>query len=103
TPATIAATVRITVRGDAAWESARRGTSRGGKGGLWGCRARTSANVPGYIAGAHGWRMKALITGGAGFIGRNLAHRLHGEGHEVTVVDNLFLGRKENVPVGVRF
>lgn len=47
--------------------------------------------------------MKALITGGAGFIGGNLAHRLKREGHDVTAVDNLFLGRKENLPSGVHF
>ncbi len=32
---------------------------------------------------------KATITGGAGFIGANLAARLLGEGHEVTIFDNL--------------
>ena len=33
--------------------------------------------------------MKILITGGAGFIGSNLALRLCSEGHAVTVLDNL--------------
>ncbi len=33
--------------------------------------------------------MKLLITGGAGFIGANLARLAHAEGHEVTVVDKL--------------
>jgi CDP-paratose 2-epimerase len=33
--------------------------------------------------------LKALITGGAGFIGCNLAHRLIGRGDTVTVFDNL--------------
>jgi CDP-paratose 2-epimerase len=33
--------------------------------------------------------LKALITGGAGFIGSNLARRLVAEGHHVTVYDNL--------------
>lgn len=33
--------------------------------------------------------MKVLITGGAGFIGSNLAERLLGEGHGVTIADNL--------------
>ena len=32
---------------------------------------------------------RILITGGAGFIGANLANRLIGEGHEVTLFDNL--------------
>ena len=33
--------------------------------------------------------MKTLITGGAGFIGSNLTHRLVGEGHQVVVYDDL--------------
>ena len=33
--------------------------------------------------------VKILITGGAGFVGSNLANTLHSEGHDVLVVDNL--------------
>jgi CDP-paratose 2-epimerase len=45
-----------------------------------------------------GRTLKALITGGAGFIGSNLAHRLIGKGHEVVVYDNLSrLGTDKNV------
>lgn len=33
--------------------------------------------------------MRALVTGGAGFIGSNLTHRLVCEGHQVLVYDNL--------------
>jgi UDP-glucose 4-epimerase len=41
--------------------------------------------------------MNVLITGGAGFIGSHLAGRLVGEGHKVTVVDNLSTGSLENI------
>lgn len=41
--------------------------------------------------------MKILITGGAGFIGSHLAEQLLGEGHQVTVVDNLSTGSMENI------
>lgn len=40
---------------------------------------------------------KALITGGAGFIGSHLARRLLAENYEVTVLDNLFTGTKSNI------
>ncbi len=41
--------------------------------------------------------MKALITGGAGFIGSHLAERLLADGHGVTVLDNLSTGSIENI------
>ena len=41
--------------------------------------------------------MKVLITGGAGFIGSNLAERLISRGDEVSVVDNITTGRIENL------
>jgi ADP-L-glycero-D-manno-heptose 6-epimerase len=41
--------------------------------------------------------MKCLVTGGAGFIGSNLALELEKLGHEVTVVDNFLSGIKENL------
>lgn len=41
--------------------------------------------------------MRVLITGGAGFIGSNLAERLLMEGAQVTVFDNLSRGSRENL------
>lgn len=41
--------------------------------------------------------MKCLVTGGAGFIGSNLALELEKQGHEVTVVDNMLTGNKDNL------
>jgi UDP-glucose 4-epimerase len=41
--------------------------------------------------------MKILITGGAGFVGSHLADKLHAEGHEITVIDDLSTGRYTNV------
>jgi nucleoside-diphosphate-sugar epimerase len=38
--------------------------------------------------------MKVLITGGAGFIGSNLAKRLVDEGHQVVILDSLLRGNK---------
>ena len=41
--------------------------------------------------------MKILITGGAGFVGSHLADKLIGEGHEITVIDDLSTGRYSNI------
>jgi UDP-glucose 4-epimerase len=41
--------------------------------------------------------MRAIVTGGAGFIGSNLVDALIARGDEVTVVDNLSTGRAENL------
>jgi len=47
--------------------------------------------------------MKVLITGGAGFIGSNVADRLIEEKYEVVVVDNLTTGKTENLNDKVKF
>lgn len=41
--------------------------------------------------------MRALITGGAGFVGSHLAEALHAEGHDVHVIDDLSTGSIENL------
>jgi UDP-glucose 4-epimerase len=47
--------------------------------------------------------LKLLVTGGAGFIGSHIADALIEKGHDVTVVDNLLMGRMENVPDRAQF
>lgn len=44
--------------------------------------------------------MRAVVTGGAGFIGSHVAEALLARGDEVTVIDNLASGKRENVPAG---
>ena len=47
--------------------------------------------------------MRVILTGGAGFIGSHISKILLGEGHEVTVLDNLSTGHRELVPEGAGF
>lgn len=51
-------------------------------------RNRTNTQVQGKIV---------LITGGAGFIGSHLCHRMIQDGHKVICIDNLSTGRIENI------
>ena len=41
--------------------------------------------------------MKFLVTGGAGFIGNNIVRLLLKNGHNVDILDNLHVGRRENI------
>jgi UDP-glucose 4-epimerase len=41
--------------------------------------------------------VKALLTGGAGFIGSHLAERLLDSGHDVSILDNLATGSIDNI------
>lgn len=45
--------------------------------------------------------MRALVTGGAGFIGSHVVDDLRGQGWTVAVIDDLSTGRRDNVPDGV--
>jgi len=46
--------------------------------------------------------VRAVVTGGAGFIGSHVAEALLARGDDVTVVDDLSNGKRENVPDGAR-
>jgi UDP-glucose 4-epimerase len=48
-------------------------------------------------------KRRILVSGGAGFIGSQVAQRFVAAGHEVAVVDNLSSGRPEYVPAKAEF
>jgi UDP-glucuronate decarboxylase len=41
--------------------------------------------------------MRVLVTGGAGFLGSHICHKLIGDGHEVIALDNFYTGNKLNL------
>lgn len=47
--------------------------------------------------------MKILVTGGAGFIASHIVDAYVGQGHSVTVIDDLSTGRKSNLNAKARF
>jgi UDP-glucose 4-epimerase len=47
--------------------------------------------------------MRILVTGGAGFIGSNVADRYLADGHEVAILDDLSSGLRANLPARARF
>jgi UDP-glucose 4-epimerase len=47
--------------------------------------------------------LRILVTGGAGFIGSHIADRFIEQGHEVAIVDNLSMGRMENINPKAKF
>ena len=46
---------------------------------------------------------RAIVTGGAGFIGSNLVDKLIDMGIEVTILDDLSTGKKENINPKAKF
>ena len=47
--------------------------------------------------------LRVLVTGGAGFIGSHVANAFVGEGSDVSVLDDLSSGKREQVPNGAKF
>ena len=63
-------------------------------------RAKTKTDGGGNDGGGAGVGRRALVTGGAGFIGSHLVDVLLGRGWTVVVVDDFSTGRRENLPAG---
>ena len=41
--------------------------------------------------------MKIIVTGGAGFIGSHMVDAFVGAGHQVSIIDDLSSGKRENL------
>ncbi|MBI5711336.1 MAG: NAD-dependent epimerase/dehydratase family protein [Candidatus Eisenbacteria bacterium] len=66
--------------------------------------SRPEDHASGAAAGRSLAGRRVLVTGGAGFVGSNLVRRLMRDGARVTVLDDLFTGRRENLPPdGIEF
>jgi UDP-glucose 4-epimerase len=50
------------------------------------------------MSGLRIWAVRAIVTGGAGFIGSHVVEALLARGDDVTVVDDLSSGKRENLP-----
>jgi UDP-glucuronate decarboxylase len=60
-------------------------------------RSQPAVNYPSVTNLPESKKLRILVTGGSGFVGSHLVDRLMMEGHQVTVLDNMFTGRKKNI------
>ncbi len=72
------------------------------RGSLWTAATPSTRDLPPYPASSTGAsgvaeKSRALVTGGAGFIGSHLCERLLSEGYKVVCVDNMLTGSPENI------